>query len=307
MSNLSRGPATLAGGEASVDYTIGLPAGPYTIRADYVPGVATFAASFGTNTLTVSREDAAVSASASNPGEVLVDEPGGAAGPVTLCADVSEPADGSAGNTSNAVPVSFTLTPVVGGGILAQNASSFSGGGPGGTLVACAVLPTVPVNVFTVDIAVGGVYYSGTSDDVLAVCDPALGSVIGVGRVINPNTGAVASFGISVKYLKKNNVQGSFLYLEHAPRGAGTRLKVPSLRSLSIVGGSAVVLERNAALGGVGGYDAKVTLVDNGEPGSSDAFGLEVKAPNGKPVAQLTFGPVNLIGGNIQVGQKGTK
>jgi hypothetical protein len=56
-----------------------------------------------------------------------------------------------------------------------------------------------------------------------------------------------------------------------------------------------------AKLNGAGNYTFRVTVFDNGEPGRRDKFGLQVIAPNGTVVSDLTFDPITLSGGNIQI------
>jgi len=72
--------------------------------------------------------------------------------------------------------------------------------------------------------------------------------------------------------------------------------------SLSIVNGTAIIITK-ATVNGVGNYNIRVTAIDNGEPGSSDQFGLLTTAPTGSNVPSLSFAPVTLQGGNIQVPQ----
>ena len=56
-----------------------------------------------------------------------------------------------------------------------------------------------------------------------------------------------------------------------------------------------------ATVNGVWNHTFRVTVVDNGEPGRNDQFGLQVTAPNGTVIPGLTFNPITLSGGNIQV------
>src|SRR5215471_21558158 len=93
------GSAPVIGGMATLPYTIPLAQGSYPIVATYsgsTPGTG----SSGSGTLTVSKEDAVVTASDSNPTSVRVNSPGGTAGPITLCAAINEPSDGSPGDIS---------------------------------------------------------------------------------------------------------------------------------------------------------------------------------------------------------------
>ena len=124
-------------GAATLNYLIGLPQGLYTIHARFTSSHPEwFAGSTGDNSLTVTRENAKVTPRSSNPLAVKVNTAGGTAGPITLCADITEFADGSLGNIAYAVPVTFTLVPVAGGATITQIAT-VTGGGVGGTLAAC--------------------------------------------------------------------------------------------------------------------------------------------------------------------------
>ena len=126
-----------------------------------------------------------------------------------------------------------------------------------------------------------------------------LGFVTGGGKIINPNTGFPANFGFTMKFLKNGNSQGSLLYVEHRPTG-DVVLKSNALGPLAIVNNQGIVTGK-ATLNGVGNYTFLTNAIDNGEPGTGDQFGLQVKNPSDAIVADLTFNPVSLIGGNIQV------
>jgi subtilisin-like proprotein convertase family protein len=289
------GSAPVVGGTATLPYTIPLAQGSYPIVATYSsssPGTG----SSGSGSLTVAKEKAVVTASASNPASVRVNTAGGTAGPITLCSTVSEESDGSPGDISLATPVTFTLTPVAPGSTISRTATT-SGGGVGGTITACVTLTNVPVNVYDVAISVGGSHYTGSDDSVLAVYDPTLGFVTGGGTVAH--NGVKANFGFNVKYKKNGAPQGEFLYSICGP-GDDVKLKGVSMQSLSIVGDTAVFIGK-ATFNGVGNHTFRVTAVDRGEPGSSDQFGLQVTAPGGAVIPGLTFGPMTLSGGNIQV------
>jgi hypothetical protein len=251
--------------------------------------------------LTVSRENALVTPSAANPAQVKVNTAGGTAGPITLCAAINEVSDGSPGNISLAIPVTFVLTPVAPGSPTITQTATVSGGGVGGTLTACVTLNNVPVNVYDVSISIGGNYYTGSASTVLAVYDPSLGFVTGGGTIAR--NGVIANFGFSVKYLKNGNAQGSLLYIEHRATG-DVKLKSNAMQSLSIVGNTGVIIGK-ATLNDVGNHSFRATVVDNGEPGTNDQFGLQVTAPGGVILPDLTFSPMTLRGGNIQVPQQG--
>src|SRR5918993_2473328 len=161
------------GGTVSVPYTTLLAAGTYSITADFVSSNPRYLNSAGANTLTVTKDDALVTPSASNPVAVKVNSAGGTAGPITVCADIAEAADGQLGDISNAQPVAFSFAPVGPGSAPAQSAVTYTGGGTGGTLQACVTLSNVAVNVYDVTVNVGGNHYVGTGGTVLAVFDPS--------------------------------------------------------------------------------------------------------------------------------------
>lgn len=291
------GSAPVVGGTATLPYTILLGAGSYPITATYsssAPGTG----SVGAGTLTVSKENAVITPSPANPTLVQVNTPGGTAGPIMLCADINEPSDGSPGNISLAVPVVFTLTPIGPGSVITQNGTT-SGGGVGGTLTACVTLTNVPVNVYDLVITVSGNFYTATpANGLLVVFDTSAGSVTGGGTLVN--NGVNANFGFNVKFKKNGNAEGELLYTEHRPTGV-VKLKSTVMQTLVVAGNTGVFFGKASVTGASGNQDFRVTVVDNGEPGRNDQFGLQVKAPNGTIIANLTFNPVTLTGGNIQV------
>ena len=197
---------------ATLNYTIGLAQGSYIIHALFTSDSPFFLSSSADNTLTVSSENPVVTARSSNPLAVKVNTAGGTAGPITLCTDITEVADGSAGNIANAVPVTFTVAPVSGGATITQIAT-VTGGGVGGTLAACVTLSSVPVNVYDITIRVGGNYYTGSAETSLVVYDLSLGCATGGGKLTH--NGVPANFGFSAKYLKNGQTQGSLLYIAH--------------------------------------------------------------------------------------------
>jgi hypothetical protein len=282
----------------STSYTVVDAPGAHTIDATFVSSNPFFGISTANSVLTVTQEDAAVSFPDTNPFAVKVNTPGGTAGPITICADITEVEDGSPGDTTNAT-ATFTLTPVAGGSSPSPGAVTYSGGGVGVARRACITVNNVAVDVYDITVTVGG-YYQGTGSTVLAIYDPSLGFVTGGGSVLN--NGNVANFGMSVKYLRSGKAQGSMIYMEHNPDGTVTKIKSNAMQSLSIVNGTAVIIAK-AILNGVGNHGMRVIAIDNGEPGSSDKFGLTTTAPNGTTIPGLSFAPVTLQGGNIQVPQ----
>jgi hypothetical protein len=297
VNNVSVGAAPVdASGAATMNAQILLAAGSYPVKAVFSSSNPVILGSMGTSMLTVTKENAVVTPSASNPTQVKVNSPGGSAGPITLCAAVAEVSDGSPGDITNAAPVTFTLSPVGPGSPITQN-GALSGGGVGGTLTACATFNNVPVNVYDVAINVGGNNYAGSGGATLAVFDPSLGFVTGAAAIVHD--GRIAILVFSVKYKRNGSPQGELLYVEHRPTGL-VKLKSASLQSLSIVGNTGVFIGK-ASLNGVGNHTFRATAVDNGEPGRNDQFGLQVTAPSGAIIADLTFDPITLSAGNIQV------
>jgi hypothetical protein len=72
------------------------------------------------------------------------------------------------------------------------------------------------------------------------------------------------------------------------------------MQSLAIVGNTAVFTGKGP-FNGVGNFVFRVTAIDNGEPGTNDQFGLLLTYPNGAIVSDMTFAPLIIVGGNIQV------
>lgn len=284
--------AVNSSGEATTSYTVTVPAGAHTITAAFTSTNTAFLNSSNTGTLTVSREDADVSPSATNPFAVKVNSPGGTGGPVTLCFDMNEVSDGSPGDTTNITSVTVNVVPI-GSGSAFSPVAVLSGGGVGATRTACVTLNNVPVNVYDVSLTINGNFYQGTGDTVLVIYDPSLGFVAGGGSIIH--NGFKANVGVNIKFLKSGNAQGSLLYIEHRPTG-DVVVKSNSLGSMAIVGNEAIVTGKAGS-----GTNFIARIIDNGEPGSTDRFGLRVTNSSGAIVADLTFDPIQLTGGNFSV------
>jgi hypothetical protein len=105
--------------------------------------------------------------------------------------------------------------------------------------------------------------------------------------------------GVNIKYLKNGNAQGSLLYIEHRPTG-DVILKSNAVSSMAVVSNEAIPTGK-ATLNGVGNHNFIARLIDNGEPGSTDRFGLRVTSPTGAILVDLTFDPIQLSGGNFSV------
>ena len=129
------------------------------------------------------------------------------------------------------------------------------------------------------------------------VYDPSLGFVAGGGHLIH--NGFKASVGVNIKYLKNGNAQGSLLYIEHRPTG-DVVLKSNAVGSMAIVGNEALPTGK-ATLNAVGNHNFIAGVIDNGEPGTTDRFGLRVTSPSGSLLIDLTFDPIQLSGGNFSV------
>ena len=291
--------AVNSSGEATTSYTVNIPAGPHTITAAFTSTNAAFLSSTNTGTLTVSKEDAAVSPSSGNPFAVKVNAPGGTGGPITLCFDMNEVSDGSPGDTTNITSVTVNVTPIGTGSGVSAGAAVLSGGGVGATRTACVTLNNVLVNVYDVTLTINGNFYQGTGSTVLTVYDPSLGFVTGGGQLIH--NGFKASVGVNIKYLKSGNAQGSLLFIEHRPAG-DVVIKSNAIGSMAIVGTEAVPTGK-ATLNGVGNHSFIARIIDNGELGLTDRFGLRITDPGGNVVVNLTFDPIQLSGGNFWVPQ----
>jgi len=295
VNNVSVGVTPMnSNGVTTINTRILLPAGSYPLRAVFTSSNPSVSSSAGTSTLVVAKENAVVTPLSSNPARVRVNSPRGPAGPIMLCAAVTEVSDGSLGDISNAAPVTFTLSPVGPGSPITQNAA-LSGGGVGGTLTACATFNNVPVNAYNMDISVGGNNYTGSTSSTLAVFDPSLGAYRGIGTIVR--NGGNGTFLFNIKYRRDGTLQGGLLYVERRPNRF-VALQTGAVQSLSIAGNTGVIFGR-ATLNGVANHTFRAILIDGGKSGRSDRFGLQVISPSGAIVTDMTFDPINLRGGNI--------
>jgi len=288
--------AVNSSGVATTSYTVTVPAGAHTITAAFTSTNSAFLNNSNTGTLTVSREDADVTPAAANPFAIKVNSPGGTGGPATLCFEMNEVSDGSPGDTTNITSVTVNVTPIASGTAFSPTAV-LSGGGVGATRTACVTLNNVPVNVYDVSLTINGNFYQGTGNTVFTVYDPSLGFVAGGGMLIH--NGFKAQVGVNIKYLKSGNAQGSLLYIEHRPTG-DVVVKSNSIGTMAIVGNEAVPTGK-ATVNGSGNNSFIARIIDNGDPGSSDRFGLRVTSPSGAILVDLTFDPIQLSGGNFSV------
>lgn len=72
------------------------------------------------------------------------------------------------------------------------------------------------------------------------------------------------------------------------------------------IGTMAIVLNEakptgKATVNGVGNHSFIARIIDNGDPGLTDRFGLRVTSPSGSILLDLTFDPIQLSGGNFSV------
>ncbi len=282
--------AVNASGVATVSYSVQLGAGPYTIAAQFVSGNPAFANSAGSNTLTVSKENANVTPNASNPTSVKVNSPGGTAGPIVLKAAITEVPDATLGDIANAQPVTCVLTPVLTGSTLTQTATT-TGGGVGGTLTATCTFNSVPVNFYNVSYTVGGNFYTGSATGTLAIFDPTAGSVVGGGTLTH--NGASGNFAMTASYAG-NTPEATLSYSDIKGSTVHTVVGVHAV-SLSVVGKAAVVVLQ-VLYDGQTGYTATLTVDDVALIGSGhDTYGMQLTGPSGI-VTALTYAPVTITG-----------
>ena len=289
-SGLPSGLSVATNGDCTgtVSGTLTAAAGTFTVT--YTAADETGASDSTTSSFEVTREDATVTPSASNPKGVVVAGAGGTSGAFTLSAAVTE-ADSSKGDIGLATPVTFTLNPLESGTTYNCTATT-SGGGVGGTLLASCTFTAVAVNAYVVDIVVGGDHYLGSGQTIVAVGDPSLGFFTGGAKL--SHGGGDAKAELNPKYTKDGTVQGKVSYSE-----PGRSLESTQLDALVVIGNKAYVLG-TARVNGTSGHSFILTVVDNGEPGRNDRLGLAVSDPGGNPVPALTFSPTTLTGGNIQ-------
>ena len=312
-------------GAWTVSGVAGVPQGAYVIAAtvtDAGDGSAAAVSSSDTFTVVVTRENAVAAPRSTNPVSMQVGSAGGtASGFQTLCFDITEPNDGSAGNlffVSFSFPTSVQISAVGGGsgaGTIVPVSLSWGGSSIGGVIWACTTLSftNTPVNVYEIQLVIGGNYYTGSGTTAFTVFDPSAGFASAGGWIINPDTGYRANYGVNVKYLKNGNYQGSVLYVEHRPDG-DYKVKSTSLNSnggfaiIPITGGSEADIAGKANYGVndvfTGNYSFIARVIDKGTTGSNDQFGLKLINPSGQIVTNLTFNPATLGGGNNQVPKK---
>jgi hypothetical protein len=271
--------------------------GSYPVTATFTSSSA-YAGGAGAGTLTVTRENAVATPGVADPEDVAVTAPkSNKSKPFTLSANVTELADGSLGDIANAQPVTFTLTPLV-AGTAAPAPCTATTDVSGGTLTATCSFANLPVNVYDVEIAVGGSHYMGAGRSVVTVFDPTEGETIAAGTVVHD--GFTSAFGVETRY-RLGKAQGSFLFVQ-VDRLA---MKIALLKSTSIssiaVTGKTAVIQGKAFISGVGNGSFRLTLVDNAKNGRGDTIALLVTGPTGATVGAESFPATALSSGNIWV------
>jgi len=273
-------------GTGAVSGTAQVAAGSYPVTFSVSDGV-NAPVSAGLN-IVVGKEDATLAYS----GDSLVKK----GLPVMLKASVSELPDGSPGDISQAA-VFFDVTAGIGGGTTTYGPVPVSASGE-----ATLTLPTgLPANVYSVDVRMdpATTYYQAPSADTaaLVVYDPSAGFTVGGGWVMDG--GAKGNFGFVVKYLKSGTIQGQALYV-YRSGDVVTRVKSNAMRWL-VISGNTAVFRGKATVNGVGNHTFEITVVDNGQPGSSDTFAIKIWRPDGTLLHEVP--PTTLGGGNVIVPQ----
>jgi extracellular elastinolytic metalloproteinase len=216
------------------------------------------------------------------------------------------------------VPANITVDAAPGesGAVVNYPAPTFTG--------SCGVVTSDPPSGSLFPIGTTTVTVTGTRQDgtvtaatftvtVNAADDPdedECGKVTGGGTIFL--NGKNANFGFNAKFKKRGELQGEFEFTLHGHgRNGDKEIKSTSIDTLEVDGDTGIFTGK-AKLNGARNYKFTVTVIDKGEPGRHgngyghgngrmDKFGLRVTAPNGSVVADLTFDPINLRGGNIQV------
>ena len=171
--------------------------------------------------LTVEGEATITRLSADNPHAVPSTVKGGRATTpaLTFTIDVTEEADGTYGDIGAVLPDMLAVVragddlPVI-GTCRVSGVRSSDGTQPGTATITCDVPARTALGVYSVTFQVGGGYYYGWDQSVLAVYDAKATGSSGGGTMVNPNTGADADFAYTVHSLAKGAaIEGWFLYL----------------------------------------------------------------------------------------------
>ena len=216
--------------------------------------------------------------------------------------------DSPAGYTNSNVVISFNGSPV--GGVYTLTGATPiddtlpASGTPGGSVVVTATLGT-----WTSPNNDNGTILSQTVT-LPTDCSP---SIVGVGRFTGGgNTVAIGDvkftrgFTIHCDLLLSNNLEINW------PAAAGRQNQFHMLQHLTAECSDDPAIEQRpprapvdtivgtgtGRFNGVAGYTITFTLVDAGEPGTSDQIGFEIRNPSGGVVVNLPL--QNITGGNVQ-------
>jgi hypothetical protein len=294
-------------------------AGAYTIMltssdSEYAPSVST--------ELIVTQEDASAAFDDDNPTSELVAPNGDVSGMFSLVAHVTEtmpdlPTDRAAPGDISLANVGMGLVPVGPGSPVAATNCVPDNSVVGVQTVTCN-FNAVPVETYTVEVMIGGDYYTGSAEDVLTVYDPSLGFTTGGGWFYWPDTSDKTNFGYTMKYGKNGkNVKGNLLLIRHLADGQKYRIKSNALSGLAI-GENAQVPYGWASFSGKstylepgmpdpeGNHGFTVYVEDRNEPGSgADRFWITTRAKDGSTISAMSLTEpapdhaVAIQGGNI--------
>jgi hypothetical protein len=121
------------------------------------------------------------------------------------------------------------------------------------------------------------------------VCNGSKDFVTGGGWITGTPTGSKATFGVSGG-IKNGSLWGHLAYVDHGPN---MRVKGTGVTSYSVVTSTSRHIEGTCEINGQAGYSYRLDVADNGEPGRSDTFRIQLS--NGY------FASGTLEGGNIQL------
>jgi VCBS repeat-containing protein len=272
--------------------------------------------------IVVTAESASVTFDTDNPISVRVDTGKAHASAISLEATVVEtdpdlaigmPAAGDLAHAN----VAMTLLPVGPGTPIAGSCGgSTTGAGYDQVRTVICAFAEVPVDTYTVELAVTGGYYTGIGEDVLTVYDPNAGFATGGGWFAWPETGDRTNFGFTMKYNKKGtSIQGTLLMIRHLPDGSIYRVKSNALYGLTVgtatddgeifgwasFSGKSTYLEPGW-LQSIGNQEFVVGVTDRNEPGTGvDTFEIRMLD---HPALSLAD-PEEILGGNIVVPHDG--
>jgi hypothetical protein len=252
-------------------------------------------------TLTVTREQADVRLFATAPLSVMLKNAAQTqAKSLTIRSTVREVTDPNGyADIGEAADVTYTLTSVQTGATYSGKAATV-GGGVEGTLITKYTFRNVPRGVYELRISVGGNYYQGTAEAMVAVSGPAVhGGVTGSGQVVVPANNAGAHFQFQAHRQANGKLSGSLLYVEQRA-GITYTFQSRSITALVFKGHTAYI-QGMGTLNGVGKHQFVATVVDKHHQARIDRFGLRVIDRNFVTVNHCTFAPVDLASGKARI------